>query len=328
MNYRFHLFAFVFSCMVDAGCTGDGPPRAVGTLERDRLELVAESSEPVLERPFEEGAFVEAGELLVELDPTRAQAQVAQAESARARAEARLAELVRGPRKERIAEARARLEGAEGNLVAARQLHERARGLVRSDAVSVEIVDERRARYVDARAARDAARATLAELLDGTTPEELAQAEAALAEAEAALADARVRYERLEVRTPADGWVDALPYELGERPPQGGVVAVVLAERAPYARVYVPAAVRLQVSPGTGARIKVDGIEEPIRGRVRTIATEASFTPYFALTERDRGRLVYLAKVDLLDDRGLALPTGVPVEVEFDVDGSVEQARR
>jgi HlyD family secretion protein len=32
---------------------------------------------------------------------------------------------------------------------------------------------------------------------------------------------------------------------------------------------------------------------------VRWVSSEAAFTPYFALTERDRGRLSYVAKVDI-----------------------------
>ncbi len=314
--------------LLGVGCFNDGPVPAVGTLERDRLELVAETSEPIVARPEREGAFVEAGTLLVALDATRLEAQVAQAQSAQAGTAARLAELVRGPRKERIDEARARLEGAEGNLAGARRLLKRAQALAPRDAISVEVLDRRRADFRDAQAARNAARASLTELLEGTTPEELAQAEAALAEADAMLADINVRLERTQIRTPAAGWVEALPYELGEQPPPGGVVAVVLAKRAPYARVYVPSALRLSVKPGTAARIRVDGLDEPIRGRVRTVASDASFTPFFALTERDRGRLVYLAKIDLLDETGEALPSGLPVEVEFDVDASPQEAQR
>lgn len=327
MNARLASTALVAWSMGCLGCSSEDPHTAVGTLERDRLELVATASEPIVARPVEEGSFVGAGELLVKLDPTRLQAQLAQARSGRERASARLAELVRGPRRERIDEARARLRGAEGNLVGARRLLRRAESLAPREAVSIELVDERRARFQDALAARNAARATLAELLEGTTPEELAQAEAALAEAEAVLADAQVRFDRAEVRAPTAGWVDALPYELGEQPPTGGVVAVVLAERSPYARVYIPAAVRAAVVPGTSAHIKIDGVDEPVRGRVRTVATEASFTPYFALTERDRGRLVYLAKVDLLERVDPPLPTGLPVEVELDVDASPVQAQ-
>lgn len=307
-------------------CSDRDATIAVGTLERDRLDLVAEASEPVVERPVEEGAYVEAGTLLVKLDPARLEAGVTQAAAARARADARLAELVRGPRRERISEARARLQGAEGRLATARSELTRAEKLVAEGVLSEEQLDQRRAAFDEALAARDAGRATLDELLDGTTEEELAQAEAALAEADAALADARIHLARLEVRAPTAGWVDALPFELGERPPPGGVVAVLLSDEAPYARVYVPAAIRVHVKPGTPAQVRIDGIEEPLPGRVRMVATDASFTPYFALTERDRGRLVYLSKVDLVGAGARGLPTGIPVEVEFRIDGSTGEA--
>ena len=302
------------------GCFEDGPPPAVGTLERDRLDLIAESSEPVVERPVQEGAYVEKGALLVKLDPKRLAAQVAQVASARARAAARLAELVRGPSRERIAEARARLHGAESRLTTARDDLTRSEDLFKQGVVSPQQRDQQQTAFDEAKAARDAARATLDELLEGTTEEELAQAEAALAETDAALADAQVRLGRLEVRAPAAGWVDALPYELGERPPQGGVVAVLIADAAPYARVYVPASVRVHVTAGTPAEVRVLGIDHPLPGRVRMVARDASFTPYFALTERDRGHLVYVAKVDLEGPEARGLPTGVPVEVRFQLE--------
>lgn len=307
-------------------CSPPDSAIAVGTLERDRLDLVAEASEPLVERPVEEGADVKAGTLLVKLDPTRLAAQLAQAAAGRARADARLAELVRGPRRQRIAESRARLHGAESRLVTAQSEFARAQGLIAEGVASQERLDQRRAAFDEALAVRDAGRASLDELLDGTTVEELAQAEATLAEADALLADARVKLSRLEVRAPIAGVVDALPYELGERPPAGGVVAVLLADGAPYVRVYVPAAIRVHVKPGTPARVRIDGLEKPLSGRVRTVAAEASFTPYFALTERDRGRLVYLGKVDLLGDEARALPTGLPVEVEFEIAGAASEA--
>ena len=55
-------------------------------------------------------------------------------------------------------------------------------------------------------------------------------------------------------------------------------------------------------------------MDAPLQGRVRWVASEAMFTPYFALTERDRGHLTYEAKVEL-DIDGERLPDGVPVEV-------------
>lgn len=315
-RFAFHLCV---ACSMVACSTGDSRV-AVGTLERDRIELVAEVSEPVIERPVEEGAFVEAGALLVKLDSTRVDAHVAQAEAARARAEARLSELVRGPRQERIAEVRAQLKGTEGRLSTARNSLARMQSMVDGGVASTEQLEQSRAAFDEALAARDATRATLEALLDGTTEEELAQAEAALAEADAMLRDARVQRDRLEVRAPVAGWVETLPFERGERPPAGGVVAVLLSSAAPYARVYIPAAIRLRVTSGTTAHIRIDGVDEPVEGRVRVVASDASFTPYFALTERDRGRLVYVSKVDLLGPRARELPSGIPVEVEFALD--------
>jgi HlyD family secretion protein len=189
--------------------------------------------------------------------------------------------------------------------------------LVKSGGGAEALVDRAGASHDEALARRDAARADLNALVEGTTAEELAQARAMLAEAESALADVRVRASRLEVRAPVAGRIDALPYELGERPPQGAAVAVLLADTAPYARVYVPEALRARVVPGVAARVHVDGVEQLFDARVRTVASEASFTPYHALTERDRGRLVFVAEVDLDGDAARALPTGVPVQVEF-----------
>ena len=91
---------------------------------------------------------------------------------------------------------------------------------------------------------------------------------------------------------------------------------VVLGGEQAYARVYVPEQLRVNVTPGRDATIYVDGLPEPIPGRVRWVASEAAFTPYFALTERDRGHLTYLAKIDIADSR-TRLPDGVPVEVDL-----------
>lgn len=303
-----------------AGCRSPAPePVAVGTLERDRIELIAEAQEPIVEIRVREGQQVAAGDVLLRLDDARLAAQVAGARSARDRAAARLAELERGPRAERIRAARARLAGAEGVLVTAVRTLARTTDLVREGVAAPELLDRDRARRDDALAARDAARATLDELLEGATVEELDQARAALAEAEAALADLAVRETRLTVRAPRPGLVDALPFERGERPPQGAVVAVLLAAAAPYARVYVPEPIRARVRPGVAARVRVDGVDGAFAGRVRTVEHEATFTPYFALTERDRSRLAYVAEVDLVDAAAGALPTGIPVEVAFEL---------
>jgi HlyD family secretion protein len=113
-----------------------------------------------------------------------------------------------------------------------------------------------------------------------------------------------------------DGIVDSRLFEIGERPAAGQPLMVMLGGAQPYARIYVPEAVRIGVRPGMPVRVLADGLDEPLCGTVRWVASEAAFTPYFALTERDRGRLSYEAKVDISFD-GERLPDGIPVEVEL-----------
>ena len=289
----------------------------VGTLERDRVELIADAREAIIEIAVTEGDVVAAGQLLLRLDPAQRQAELDVAEAQRAAVEQRLAELVRGPRQERIREARARLAGAQENFVIQTNELERVERLVDQNLASASALDRARNAREAAEADVDARSAALDELLVGTTSEELAQAEARLNEAEARVELARIALDRLEVHAAGPGSIDALPYELGERPPVGATVVVMLAGTAPFARIYVPEPVRARVMPGIAAEIRVDGVDGTLGGRVRYVASDPVFTPYFSLTQRDRSRLAYLAEVTLTGDDAATLPSGLPVEVTF-----------
>ncbi len=311
--------------LLSAGCSSDPTDApAVGTLERDRLELVAESDDPIVEIAVQVGEVVGADALLVRLDPRSLDARVAQARARRDEAAARRAEATRGPRAERIEEARALLEGARSAArTAAREL-ERVTALVEGKVASRSRLDVLRAEADTAHARREQARAALDALLVGSTVEELDQVQSAWAAAEAGLVEAQVHRDRLDVRAPVAGQVDALPFELGERPRPGTTVVVLLADRAPYARVHVPEAMRVRIAPGAAAVVEVEGLEETFRGRLREISHEAAFTPYYALTRHDRGRLSYLAEVELEGESARKLPSGVPVEVRFELDGHAD----
>ena len=137
---------------------------------------------------------------------------------------------------------------------------------------------------------------------------------ARLREAEARLSAARHRLEELVLVSPVDGVVDQIPFDRGERVPAGGVVAVVLDGAAPWVRVWLPERRLAQVRPGTPARIRIDGLDGPLRGRVLDVAREPEFTPHFVLTERDRVHLVYETRVRI-DDAPAELRPGLPAEV-------------
>jgi HlyD family secretion protein len=88
--------------------------------------------------------------------------------------------------------------------------------------------------------------------------------------------------------------------------------------------VFVPEPVRAGVQPGTEATVRIDGTGRDWKGRVRYVSTDAAFTPYYALNERDRSRLSFLAEVELVEEEAATLPAGMPVEVEIPAGGAVQ----
>jgi len=312
-----HLSWLLLATVLLAACQHNDPVDVVGTLEWDRIELTADASETIVAIEASEGETVAAGQTLLQLDARRVQARLDESRARLAQYVARLAELQRGPRAERITQARATLAGAEGALESA--LHElrRVRPLVEKQLLTPQDLDNARSAYDMALAARDSAQAALAELEHGTTQEELDQAIATRDAGAAAVRALEISLEQLTVRAPVPGVVDDLPLEQGERPALGAVVAVLLAGEAPHARVYLPEPLRTRVSVGDAANVYVDGIEQPFHGRVRRVSADPAFTPYYSLTERDRSRLSYLAEVELTDAAARELPAGVPLRADF-----------
>jgi HlyD family secretion protein len=312
------ILATALALVLLAGCTNNGGSEALGTLERDRIVLKATGNEIILTEPVPEGTQVAAGTLLVQLDDGRQQALVARARAEVAQAQARLEELRNGARPEDIAGASARVSGARAAVIEAQASYQRAKQLLQQKLAAQATLDQTLANRDSAEASLKSAQEELLRLTNGTRKEQLDQAAAALQAATAQLALEQRNLKDLSIVATRDAWLDSLPWHVGERVAQGATVAVLLANDAPYARVYVPEPSRARLQVGDRKQIRVDGIEQPLTGQLRWIATEPAFTPYYALNASDRARLVYLAEFDL--EGGEELPTGVPAQVLLNDD--------
>jgi len=314
------VFITLTAALALAACGAqDDSHRVVGELASDRIELTAEFNEPVVEIIVAEGAAVVSGQPLLRQNDARARARLAEAAALYLQSKARMDEMLRGPRSEQITAARATVEGATQDLDFRQSEQLRVSEIHQRGLASTEALDRANAALDASQANLKLRLAQLKELLAGTTAEELAQAEQAVNQNAARSDAAQIDVDRHVIIAPVDGVLDSRLFETGERPGIGQPVLVMLGGEQPYARVYVPEQLRVQITPGTKARIFVDGLDAPIAAEVRWIASESAFTPYFALTERDRGRLSFVAKVDILEQRE-RLPDGVPVEVEFELD--------
>jgi len=316
---KWHAAALLLAVAALAGCSRHDASTLPGTVERDRVELVADANELVVALPFAEGATVKAGDVVVVQDRALSSAELDAARAQLAQAESHLEELQNGPRATSIRAAVARRDGARAQRDDAVRERDRLLDLVQRSLVSRSEADRQVAAANSADATLREAEADLRELQLGTRVEQLAQARQAAASARANLAGLQTTSARLEVRSPIDATVDALPFHVGEKPARGATIAVLLAATAPFARVHVPTPLRAQVKPGTPATLRVDGIDHTFKGQVRFIASEAEFTPYYSLTAADRSRLSFLAEVVFDDSEALSLPSGVPVDVTLEL---------
>lgn len=313
MNYRTFLTPVLLLTL--GACNGSDSTFMVGTLERDRVEVTVESNEPIIAIHVQDGQVLKKGDLIMEQDPARLESALAQQRALRDQSAAHLAELERGPRRETIREARAQLESARASAKNAAASLKREQELFARDLSNQSLLDQASTNAETTRAAEQAASEALNRLLNGTTIEELDQATAALRAAQAGVERIELDIRRLGVYAPVAGMLDKRLYQLGERPPIGATVGVILDSSRTYARIYVPEPLRASVQAGTKLQVHIDGHEKVFTGTVRWVSTDASFTPYFALTEHDRSRLSYLAEVDVPD--AASLPSGVPLEVDF-----------
>lgn len=309
----FRLLVIV-CCVLLAGCKPAGPAPWLGTLERDRIELLAPVSERVVAQPVAEGERVTAGTLLVQLNPERLQLEVNRQQARLRQAEAGLALLRAGSRVEDIEAARAELAQQRALLPEARLSLERVQALTSRQLASRAERDRAQAEFDRLRAQIAAAEQRLARAEAGNRTQEIDAAKAARDASRAELALARFHLNELAIAASREGIVESLPYRVGDRVLAGAVVAVLETDTAPYAEVYVPAPARTGLHTGDAMRVWVEGIAEPFKGSLIWVASEPVFGPYYALSEGERSRLMYLARVQL-PAGAVTLPSGVPAHV-------------
>jgi HlyD family secretion protein len=315
MSHRIVRLAPLLFALSLAACKPDAP-QALGTLEYDRITLPAPAAERIVAIDVHEGDIVTEGQVIARLEATRLGPQ-AEAAGAEAQAQAaRLAELQAGARTEDIAQARAALAAAQAQSREAEAQRARFAALGKRQLVARADVDRTRAAAESAAAQVARAQAALAELEHGTRVEQVAAGEAAVRAAQAQAQVQQVSLGKLVVAAPRAGRIDSLPYKLGDQAPVGAPLAILLVGPSPHARIYVPEPLRVGVKPGDAVRVYVGGRDGALAGTVRSIRSEAVFTPYYALIGKDAARLSYLAEVELGSDAA-GLPAGLPVRVEF-----------
>jgi len=306
--------AVLAACRGSAGVDGE----ATGTVELTETDIAAPVPARVRGVRVEEGDVVHVGDTLAILEQTSLPADLDQRRARVSAAEAELRDLVAGSRASEIGRAEAELAAAEAEATRTADDARRYAELLKSGAASPAQAQsfETAARVAAGR--RDAARAGLQQLREGTRPERIRAARANVAAARAQLAAGEALATDLVLVAPNDGVVLGRYAEPGELLGAGVPIVALGEPHKLWVRVYVGPALLTQLRVDQPVRATVDGVAGlEFRGKIVQLAPRSEFTPRVALTEKERADLLFGVKIALEDSSG-ALKAGLPVRVRFD----------
>jgi multidrug resistance efflux pump len=255
-----------------------------GTIEARHIRVGSLVGGRVAEVLVQEGDSVSAGQLLVRLETALLEPQVREQEARLAEAQAALDRVITGPRKEEINRARIAWERADKDRV-------RLEGLVAQNLASQK-------EYDDAQALAQSALETYDELQRGSRSEDERIARSRLNEAEQRLAYLRTQLAETEVKSPADGLLEAFDLRPGDMVGVAAPVALILEPGELWVRFYVPETQLGRVHLGQEAEIEIDSHPgHEFAAQVTDIRHYAEFTPRNVQTRELREDLVFAVKV-------------------------------
>ncbi len=299
--------------------------RGSGIVEATEVDVAFEVPGTIVARFVDEGAAVDKGEPIAQLDEREFLLQVERAQAAKAAAEARYALLTRGARGQEVDQALAALESAEAELQMRQRDFARVEELLRQGIAAQAEGDRARAARDAAQAARDAARARLEMLKEGFRTEEIQEGRARLREAEKALAIAELNLARCRLFAPIAGRVLSKNREVGESVLPGTPVVTMGDLQRPWVNVYVSEQDLGRVRLGMRALVYVDAFpNRGFEGRVTYVADKSEFTPKNIQTRNERVKLVYRVKIEVDNPDGILKP-GMPADAVIPLEPSDRQ---
>ncbi len=264
-----------------------------------------------------EGDRITQGQPLARLDIRNLETQRQQLVAEKARAQAQLSELQTGARIEDINAASAAVQDMEQQLKLQEKQRERREFLYTQGAISKEELDEYSYGEGALQARLNQSRSNLAELENGTRPEQIAAQQAMVQQLEAQIADIDVNIDKSTLKAPFTGIVAQRELDEGTVANAGQSVIRLMESAAPEARVGMPAKAveKLQIGSSQTLKLgsqtykaKVASVLPEVNLNTRTQVVVFNLDPS-AITQINPGQTVRLELVENIDTEGYWLPT-------------------
>jgi HlyD family secretion protein len=280
-----------------------------GSLEARTAEVGSLTGGRVVRVLVDEGQRVARGQLLVQLETTTIDRQIAEQHAAIEAANANLAKALAGPRREEIAQAAATASNDERE-------RRRLQTLWRDGIVA-------RQMYDDAATKAKTSSEQLRMLREGTRKEDIDAARAQLEQQQRRLDTLMKQKAETNVIAPNDGVVQSMGLRPGDLVGPNQTAAELLEPDQLWVRVYVPETELGLVHAGMPVRVRVDTFPNRwFPAHIGTIASQGEYTPRNVQTRAQRVELVYAVKV--LVDPDPVLKAGMAADVDLGVKGSAE----
>lgn len=321
---RFHksllpVGAALLALALVAGCGRQGSSEKFqGYVEGEFVYVSSPLAGTLKSLDVQRGAQVGAGAPLFSLDDTPERAARDEAERRAAQALATLEDARKGKRPSEIDSIDAQLKQARAALVLSEKELARQERLMRTPgATSQQELDK-------ARSTRDQDRQRVAQLEADLTTARLGSrtdlviaAEATHRAQQAVLVKADWDLSQKSQSAPAAGLVFDTLYRVGEWVAAGRPIVSLLPPQNVKVRAFVPETRVGTIRPGDPVQVTVDGLKEPLKGRVSFISPRAEFTPPVIYSLESRGKLVFMVEAVFDPETSAKLHPGQPVDVRF-----------
>jgi membrane fusion protein YbhG len=272
--------------------------------------------------------------------------EIAQSEAIMRQNQARLDELLHGSRTQEIAAAQAAVTRTRADSERARLDYERYARLFEKVNVSAQQYDAAKAGFEMAQARQREAEEQLKLVLEGPRQEQIKQAREALVQAKEryalvrkgprqeeidqararleqtrqALAVAETQFGYATLTAPLPGVVLSKNVEPGEMVAAGTPVITIGDLEKVWVRAYVNETDLGRVKVGQRATVTTDTYPgKQYTGHVSFIASQAEFTPKSVQTEKERVKLVYRIKIDIMNPQ-MELKPGMPADAAIQLE--------
>lgn len=292
-----------------------------GRIEATEIDIATKTPGRIKAILVGEGDFVRAGQVLAEMDTDALKAQLREAQAQLQRALISI-ETAKNRVRQRSAEkaaAVAVVAQRKAELDAAKKRYARTKDLASKSVVSVQTLDDDRARFENAKAAASAAEAqsAAADAAIGAANSEVVEAQSQVEAERATIQRIQTDIADSALRSPVEGRVQYRVAEPGEVLSAGGRVLNLVNLSDVYMTFFLPTEQAGLVGLGAEVRVVVDAAPQyVIPAKVSFVSDVAQFTPKTVETAEERQKLMFKVKArispDLLRLHLRYVKTGLP----------------